>query len=231
MKVPRIRVDKQDSDLDLYAVRHCITWHVRVRVKYLLPEERAARTIAARKLGRKLRKREYVSFSNSRPTDLRRSNLVIKLRKKSPPAPRIRVNKQDRDLRMSVSSRGDVYLTNRTTNRCVARVIAERKLGRSLKKTERVFFRNKSAHDVRRSNLVISSVEHWQRISRPAKKKTSKYKGVCWYKRGKKWRASILLPNGKWKHLGYFEDEHDAAIAYNQAVEEFDFPHAFLNDV
>ena len=46
---------------------------------------------------------------------------------------------------------------------------------------------------------------------------SSKYPGVCWYKRDKKWLASIRI-NGKKKHLGYFIDELEAHNACKEAL-------------
>ena len=46
---------------------------------------------------------------------------------------------------------------------------------------------------------------------------TSKYRGVCWDKRYKKWLVTINK-NGKHSFLGYFEDEQQAAVVYNQAA-------------
>ena len=61
-------------------------------------------------------------------------------------------------------------------------------------------------------------------------KGTSKYKGVDWKKQQKKWRA-ILCSNGKKNHIGYFDDEKEAARAYNKAVLEHRGEFAVLNDV
>ena len=47
--------------------------------------------------------------------------------------------------------------------------------------------------------------------------KSSKYPGVSWHNRGQKWCTSIEL-NGKRKHLGLYADEHEAFVAYQQAV-------------
>lgn len=44
-------------------------------------------------------------------------------------------------------------------------------------------------------------------------KKFSKYKGVTWIKRDKRWRAQIQR-NGKLIYLGHFKDEKKAAVAY-----------------
>jgi hypothetical protein len=49
------------------------------------------------------------------------------------------------------------------------------------------------------------------------KNKTSKYTGVCWNKRKKKWEATIWK-DGKTKFLGYFNGEQIAAQAYQDAA-------------
>lgn len=46
---------------------------------------------------------------------------------------------------------------------------------------------------------------------------SSKYKGVCWHKRKKKWSAEIMK-NSKHYHIGYFNTEEKAAEAYNKAA-------------
>ena len=47
---------------------------------------------------------------------------------------------------------------------------------------------------------------------------TSKHRGVCWYKRTKKWVVQTKV-NGKRVHVGYFDDEEKAAQAYKEAVQ------------
>ena len=47
---------------------------------------------------------------------------------------------------------------------------------------------------------------------------SSKYPGVSWYERGKKWQVHIVI-NGTNKYLGRFVDEEKAFEVYCQAVE------------
>lgn len=48
-------------------------------------------------------------------------------------------------------------------------------------------------------------------------KKTSKYIGVSWRPERNKYRSGFKV-NNKWIHLGYFDSEIDAAIAYDNAA-------------
>ena len=74
---------------------------------------------------------------------------------------------------------------------------------------------NNNKLDNRKSNLRIVTVEQnsMNRIS--GKKSSSKYIGVSFNKNTRKWRANI-----KRIHLGYFENEIDAAKARDFATKE-----------
>jgi hypothetical protein len=56
----------------------------------------------------------------------------------------------------------------------------------------------------------------------------SKYKGVAWFKRTRKWTAAVCL-RGKRYRLGYFEREIDAAMAYDKAAKKYHREFACLN--
>lgn len=68
-----------------------------------------------------------------------------------------------------------------------------------------------------KTNLRIGT--HQQNTFNRKKKEgtTSKYRGVCWHKRDEHWRAQIRF-NKKHKVLGCFNNEHEAALAYNTAA-------------
>ena len=57
---------------------------------------------------------------------------------------------------------------------------------------------------------------------------TSKYKGVCFNKREGKWISSIKV-EGKRIYLGYFDNQIDAAKAYDKAAKEYHKNFAVLN--
>lgn len=56
----------------------------------------------------------------------------------------------------------------------------------------------------------------------------SQFKGVTWHKQNRKWRARIVH-HGKDIHLGLFDDEVEAARAYDAAACEFHGDFARLN--
>jgi hypothetical protein len=57
---------------------------------------------------------------------------------------------------------------------------------------------------------------------------SSKYKGVNWNKRKKNWRVRICI-NGRRIFLGYFDDEIQAAKAYDKAAKKYHGEFASLN--
>ena len=56
----------------------------------------------------------------------------------------------------------------------------------------------------------------------------SKYKGISWVKRKRKWHAQIMFQK-KRIHLGYFRDEIEAARAYDRAAMKYHAEFASLN--
>ncbi len=70
--------------------------------------------------------------------------------------------------------------------------------------------------DNRLENLQVVTNRH---NSTKDLKGSSKFPGVSWDNRVKKWKARIFI-NGKTAHLGRFTDENDAALAYQNALKE-----------
>lgn len=83
---------------------------------------------------------------------------------------------------------------------------------------QQVDHRNRDGLDNRRRNLRVCSNQQnmWNTRSRPG---SSQYKGVSWNKARNKWSAQITV-NGKKKHLGFFVDETQAALAYDKYAKE-----------
>lgn len=68
---------------------------------------------------------------------------------------------------------------------------------------------NRDRLDNRRCNLrIVTKGEQRQNQMRAGG--TSKFRGVCWDKSRKRWRASIQVA-GVWQHLGRFKSEETAA--------------------
>jgi len=79
-----------------------------------------------------------------------------------------------------------------------------------------------------RENLRLCTDAQNQANRRSSANGTSKYLGVSWYSRDKVWKAQINK-YGKTNHLGYFKNEIDAAIAYNNAAKKLHGEFANLN--
>jgi hypothetical protein len=89
---------------------------------------------------------------------------------------------------------------------------------------------NHSTLDNRRSNLRRVDRGANARNTRGWKSGTSRYKGVSWDKARCKW-AALIYPNRKHVFLGRFDEEIDAARAYNQAAIQYFGSFAYLNPV
>jgi hypothetical protein len=73
--------------------------------------------------------------------------------------------------------------------------------------------------DNRRANLreVTNAQNHFNRAK--SRIGSSQYKGVCWHRARRRWRADIMR-DGRSRTLGYFDDEEAAARAYDAAARE-----------
>lgn len=78
--------------------------------------------------------------------------------------------------------------------------------------------RNHNGLDNQRSNIrECSRAQNAANRGKLRTGKSSRYRGVIWYKKSRKWCAKIKF-NGKQIYLGYFSDETAAALAYDAAA-------------
>ena len=95
-----------------------------------------------------------------------------------------------------------------------------------------VIHRNGNRLDFRRENLGIA--DRHLAMQRQGKRagSTSRYKGVQLHRKSGRWRAVLWRGDlGRSLHLGYFETEQAAAMAYDAEAAEFYGPDARLNFV
>lgn len=76
---------------------------------------------------------------------------------------------------------------------------------------------NNNQKDNRLSNLRLTT--NRDNVSKHTRKTYSKYTGVTWCKRSKRWLSRIRI-EGKQKHLGSFKCEIKAHYAYQEALKE-----------
>jgi hypothetical protein len=89
--------------------------------------------------------------------------------------------------------------------------------------------RNRNPLDNRRANLRLAThSQNMQNREKIGKKTTSRFKGVSFDKKKNLWRADICY-RGKIIFLGYFENEIDAARAYDAAAKKYHGEFARLN--
>jgi len=89
--------------------------------------------------------------------------------------------------------------------------------------------KNRNSLDNRKANLrIATAAENRSNSSRDIECKSSRYRGVCLKKDLNKWQASIGY-RGKRIHLGYFENEIDAAKAYDEAARKYYGEYAVVN--
>lgn len=79
-----------------------------------------------------------------------------------------------------------------------------------------------------KSNLRLCTYAENACNRRPNRKGSSKYKGVWFHKRERKWEARITR-KGKLKYLGRYDDEIEAALAYDRKAKQLFGEFAYLN--
>lgn len=87
---------------------------------------------------------------------------------------------------------------------------------------------NRKKLDDRRHNLRTATRAENARNRRKLEGTTSRFIGPHWHKHVKKWQVDIEC-NGVRFHVGYFENEEEAARAYDAAAKQYHGEFASLN--
>jgi AP2 domain len=119
-------------------------------------------------------------------------------------------------IKWSAKKNGKTYYACGRLNR--ERVKLHR-LVMNAKPGEIIDHRNGVGLDCRKCNLRFATIGQNMANQRKAKGKSSIYKGVSWHKAGNKWMGYVWYQN-KRNYLGYFENEIDAAKAYDKRARE-----------
>lgn len=91
--------------------------------------------------------------------------------------------------------------------------------------------KNHNGLDNRRDNLRACASwqnAHYKRMRKGVEKYSSQYRGVRWVERYRLWEASIKV-QGCQRWLGRYDEEKDAALAYDTAARDLVGPFAKLN--
>lgn len=118
-------------------------------------------------------------------------------------------------LSVVLSDNKNNIIKSKKVHQLVAMAFLNHKPDGSLKKVIDHINNNKS--DNKLHNLQI--ITNRENCSKDVKNKTSKYTGVSWEKRRKKWVVRIKI-NKKYLHLGYFDNEIEAHICYQNKLKD-----------
>jgi len=121
-------------------------------------------------------------------------------------------------------ARINIWISGKRTQKLIHQLIINSQKGEEIDHIDRNTLNNQ------KENLRVVNKAQNQMNSKSRNGSVSKFKGVGWHKRDKKWTAKICL-NYKTRWLGYFNNEIDAAKAYNKAAKELFGEYANLNDV
>ena len=129
-------------------------------------------------------------------------------------------------------SNGSLYAVRNTGQRRGQKRVAVKMHREILKVPDGMFVDhiNHNGLDNRKANLrpATQAQNARNRRKRSVNKVHSKFKGLTWYKNQNRWAARIMV-NRKSKFIGYFDNEHDAAKAYDIAAKKYHGDFASLN--
>lgn len=150
----------------------------------------------------------------------------------------VKIDREDRERVMSRSWRVTLSTTGRKRVVCSVRTpkgVRSVTLGKFLMNPPRgkqVYPRRFNEElDYRKSNLIVCSLKERQgMLPKNRVKASSSFRGVSWGRGSGRWRAGITV-NGKSINLGDFDNESEAALAYNKAAKKYFGSMAYQNRV
>lgn len=108
------------------------------------------------------------------------------------------------------------------------RSYAMHRLIMNAKKGQPVDHKNRNGLDNQKDNLRFATISQNAQNQKLQRGCSSRYKGVNWHKRDKKWQSRIKI-NNKTIHLGYHHNEIVAAWVYDQMAKNLFKEFARLN--
>lgn len=133
----------------------------------------------------------------------------------------------------AIKGKGTYYATRGVwdgQNKKQSHVLMAREIMGATDPSVLVDHRDRNGLNNQRNNLRLCSVHQNNCNKTPKKNRASEYLGVYWYPKLNKWRVKITH-NYKTIHVGVFENEIDAAFAYNDAAVKHHGDFANLNEV
>lgn len=108
------------------------------------------------------------------------------------------------------------------------RVIVEKMIGKQLKPSEHIDHIDGNPLNNRQSNLRVVTNQQNRYNQRPKPGASSRYKGVFFNKEKRRWCTKINADKIEYT-IGYFDDEIEAALAYDSAAIQLQGEFAWLN--
>lgn len=124
---------------------------------------------------------------------------------------------------VTAGKKSALYVMSSTLGETLQTFILRKKDGENL-----ITFADEDRLNFRKSNLILVDKSFVINKRKGFRNSSSKYKGVYWNKRRRRWISSIRV-DGKLKYLGGFTSEDEAAKVYNKAALVVFGEHAYQN--